>query len=202
MSATSNTAHEETEAPTSDETETEPAQRGDRTVERQDTDLSLDVIFEVLRNKRRRQALAYLKDNEGQATLSELAEHIAAIENDKTVQALNSSERKRVYVGLYQCHLPKMDDASVIEFDRDRGTVLLSSNADVLDDYIDDDTGERPWHWYYLSIAVAGTILFGIASLTGSIAGLAVTLFTAAIVGAFAACSLGHVYTKERDADA
>lgn len=202
MSATTDTAHEGTEAQRGDETEQGTAQRGDQTVEREDTELSLDVIFEVLRNKRRRQALAYLKENEGEATLSELAEHIAALENDKTVQALNSSERKRVYVGLYQCHLPKMDDASVIDFNRDRGTVLLSSNADILDDYIDDGSGERPWQWYYLSIAVVGTVVFGAATLSGAIAGLPVTLFTGALVAAFATCSLCHTYAKASDADA
>ncbi|MFB6358651.1 MAG: hypothetical protein ABEJ96_06540, partial [Thiohalorhabdaceae bacterium] len=54
------------------------------------------------------------------AELGDLAEHIASIENDKPEVALSSTERKRVYVALYQCHLPKMDDIGVIDFDEDR----------------------------------------------------------------------------------
>jgi DNA-binding transcriptional ArsR family regulator len=98
--------------------------------------LSKDVVFGLLSNERRRRALILLAEGPGETTLSELAEHIASIENDKPVAALASSERKRVYVGLYQAHLPKMADANVIDYDLARGTVELRSEADQLLDYL------------------------------------------------------------------
>lgn len=104
---------------------------------RDDTDgaqphLPKDVIFGLLSTKRRRYVLQYLADNGDHTTLSDLSEHIAARENDTEVDLITSQQRKRVYVGLYQCHLPKLDDADVIKFNRSRGIVKRRPNADLL----------------------------------------------------------------------
>jgi len=98
--------------------------------------LPLDTVFEILKNRRRRDILQYLWRHEGTANIGELAEHIAALENDIEVAALSSSQRKRVYIGLYQCHLPKMDDAGIVEFDKHRGTVELCEAASELTPYL------------------------------------------------------------------
>lgn len=106
--------------------------------------LSLDVVFELLRVSRRREVLWYLEENEGTARLDELAEHIAAKENDIELAELTSSQRKRVYIGLYQCHLPKMDDADVIDYDQARGTIELRQTAEQLYPYLALDPFEAP----------------------------------------------------------
>lgn len=100
--------------------------------------LSYDEIFDVLYNRRRREVLTYLRDHDGTATASDLAEYIAAKENDTTVKQLSSSTRKRVYVGLYQNHLPMMDETGVIDYDKNRGTVRLRDSARELEPYLDD----------------------------------------------------------------
>lgn len=87
--------------------------------------LPRDEIFEILRASRRREVLLYLDAHGGEATIGTLAEHVAARENDVDRSDLTTSQRKRVYVGLYQMHLPKMDGIGVIEWDKDRGTVRL-----------------------------------------------------------------------------
>ncbi len=126
--------------------------------------LSLDLVFEVLKNERRRRVLKYLIDNPETVSLSDLAEHIAAIENGKSETALSSQERKRVYVGLYQCHLPKMDDTDVIDFNGDRGTVALGANAEQLYPFLDaDDDQQRPWPKYYLGHTTLSLGLFAAA---------------------------------------
>ena len=94
-------------------------------------ELPLDVTFEILKNRRRRLVLDYLREADETVRIGELAEHIAAIENDIPVQQLNSQQRKRVYIGLYQCHLPKMDDAGVVDFNQDRGLVDLTDAGDT-----------------------------------------------------------------------
>jgi hypothetical protein len=125
--------------------ESVPAEEGDvqeaaeeQQVEKEETsnELSLDVMFEVLKNERRRFVLRHFDENEGPVALGDLAEHVAARENDKPVRELSSGERKRVYVGLYQCHLPKMDDAGIVDFNRNRGRIELGPNADLLDEYL------------------------------------------------------------------
>lgn len=104
-------------------------------------ELSKDVVFDILRNERRRRTLGFLRDV-GTTSLSDLAEHVAALENDKPVRDLTSSERKRVYVSLYQCHLQKMADAGVIDYDRSRGVVELRGPASQCFVYMDIEPGE------------------------------------------------------------
>lgn len=123
--------------------------------------LPLDQVFGILKNQRRRYVLQYLYDSDEQITLSEVAEQIAAWENDKDVRQISSSERKRVYVGLYQCHLPKMDGVDVVSFNKPRGIIEVGENADALYEYLDveDETAEPPWHIYSVALALSGAIV-------------------------------------------
>lgn len=98
--------------------------------------VEMDEIFGVLGNQRRRYALTYLNMTEGTLTVGELAERIAAWECEKEIAQLNSQERKRVYVSLYQCHLPKMAENSAISYDRDRGTVEPGERFDSFTHYL------------------------------------------------------------------
>jgi len=118
-------------------TQTESQQSSVPAPDLDETELSLSTTFELLKNRRRRETISYLLEHEGQSTLSDLAEHIAALENGIEVVQLSSDQRKRVYIGLYQCHLPKLDKAGVIDFDKNRGTVLLKESvADQLVPYL------------------------------------------------------------------
>lgn len=136
-----------------------------------ETPLPLDQVFTILKNERRRRVLEYLQETDGEVSLSDLAEEIAAEENDKDVAQISSSERKRVYVGLYQCHLPKMDSMGVISFNKSRGLVELGENVDVLYDYLDtaDEPLEKPWHLYSLWLSIAGAGALGAALVAGSV---------------------------------
>ncbi len=107
-------------------------------------ELARDTLFELLKNQRRRDALHYLKENDGWATLSDMAEHIAAKENDLPIEGINSKQRKRVYIGLYQCHLPKMAEAGVVEYDKNRGTIQLNDLAAQLYPYLDVEETAAP----------------------------------------------------------
>ena len=125
----------------------EPHEQSEQTTDEAEPEiqrLSLDVIFELLRVSRRREVLWYLEENEGTARLDELAEHIAAKENDIELEELTSSQRKRVYIGLYQCHLPKMDDSGVIDYDQARGTIELRRTAQQLYPYLALDPLDPP----------------------------------------------------------
>lgn len=105
----------------------------------EDVALTKNEIFTILKNPRRRETLKYLEANEGEADLSDLAEFIAARENDVEVQALSSKQRKRLYISLYQVHLPKMNDLEVLEFDKHRGTVELTEAGQLLFPYLHFD---------------------------------------------------------------
>lgn len=132
--------------------------------------LPLDVIFEVLKNERRRLVLEHLRRAEGSVTIGDLAEHIAAYENDITRAELNAQQRKRVYIGLYQCHLPKMDDADAVAFNQDRGIVELGESAPTLFEYLDSDSevadGGRLRQ--YTVFSVCGGLAFLFAQVSGA----------------------------------
>jgi hypothetical protein len=161
--------------------------------------LSKDVIFEVLKNRRRRDVLEYLQSTEGSVTLSELAERIAAWENDIPMSALNSTQRKRVYVALYQTHLPKMDDVGVIEYDSDRGTVELSENADLLRMYLTDDfRPEDPWYQRYMLLSLAGGGVLFVSQLGGVAALVSGAMLTLVVVAVFLVVSLFHMRDRRR----
>ncbi|USZ71719.1 DUF7344 domain-containing protein [Natronosalvus halobius] len=167
-----------------------------------DTDetLSKDVIFELLKNRRRREVLAYLLDAEETVTLGELAEQIAAWENDTDVNALSSDQRKRVYVALYQTHLPKMDDAGIVDYDQDRGLITLADNADLLVMYLDTDTHRRErWDRWYAAMSVVGAVVLS-AGLLGvpGISAIPLSALAGVIVAAFLTVSFVHVFVNHR----
>jgi hypothetical protein len=122
--------------------------------------LPLDAVFETLKNERRRITLEYLHEHDQPVEMGELAEHVAIEENDIDPQSLTSTERKRAYVGLYQCHLPKMDELGVVEFERSRGRIALGPNADQLDPYLAAPEDDRRWASHYLTLAAVSTTLF------------------------------------------
>lgn len=101
----------------------ENSPNGTEGTERDTDELPLDEVFGILKNRRRRYVLKYVAEADGQVSIGETAEQIAAWENDKPVEQITSSERKRVYVGLYQSHLPKMDGIGAVSFNKPRGII-------------------------------------------------------------------------------
>ena len=101
--------------------------------------VDLDQVFGVLQNRRRRDVLRHLAEESEGSRLGTLAERIAARECGKDVSQIDSQERKRVYVALYQCHLPKMADVGAITYDKARGTVECGPNFDLFQRYLPED---------------------------------------------------------------
>lgn len=120
--------------------------------------ISPDTAFEILTNPRRRYALSYLGSKSGRVSIGELAEAVAAWEQDTSVELVSSKERKSVYTSLYQTHLPKMADAGIIVYDRQRGQVRLSDTATELDRFVNPPSKTQNWSRYYLALALVGGV--------------------------------------------
>ncbi|WP_128476302.1 DUF7344 domain-containing protein [Halorussus pelagicus] len=164
--------------------------------EESESELSRDLVFDVLKNQRRRYALHYLRRADESVQLSELAEQVAAWENDIAVDAISAAERKRVYTALYQSHLPKLDDADIVDYNQNRGIVELSDAAGQLDVYLDLETRpDIPWCNWYLGLAVGGLGL-----LTGAWLGLPPfslvgdVLLATGVVAVYGAVAVAHTY--------
>jgi uncharacterized membrane protein len=115
--------------------------------------ISVETIFETLSSRRRRFVLHYLKQVDGQVTIRELSEVVTAWENHIDRDEVTPKQRKRVYTGLHQTHLPKMDRLGIVEYDTNRGTVSLTDHVSEFDIYLDvvpkDDI---PWSEFYLAL--------------------------------------------------
>ncbi|MFC7139045.1 hypothetical protein ACFQMA_04230 [Halosimplex aquaticum] len=173
---------EETEADADQAVPTEAAEEAE-TEEESSSQLPLDHVFEILKNERRRTVLHYLREHGGTVSLGELAEHVAAVENGTTVAQVTSNERKCVYVGLYQCHLPKMDDMDIVEFNQNRGRISLGPNAAQLFEYLEEsDEVDRPWPLYYGSLTAVGAVLLVASQLGAAAVGLTATVVSTVVL--------------------
>lgn len=100
--------------------------------------VSLDVALDAAGPDRRRRTIAELARHSHGAKLTNIAERVAAAEYGVRVSDLSSQERKRVYVSLYQTHVPKLVDLGLVEYDDDSGylatTPALRDVAQWLED--------------------------------------------------------------------
>lgn len=90
------------------------------------------ILYDLLKNRRRRYVIQILLEEDRPVQLSELAEQVASLENGIPIEELPAKERKRVYTALYQSHLRKMDDAGVLNFDPKSGIVEIDEDIDEL----------------------------------------------------------------------
>ena len=168
-----------------------------------------DAVFHLLQARRRRLVLRYLRGREGPVEMRDVAEQVAAWEHDTTLEALRSEERQRVYIALYQTHLPKLDEAGVIDYEQSRGVVNPTERIERLYEVLDfeggegadgaparDALGRRNRLDYYRGASLASTGLVT-AAWTGLIAlpGLAVATIVTALFALLAVGAGGHGVT-------
>ncbi|RQG99364.1 DUF7344 domain-containing protein [Natrarchaeobius oligotrophus] len=153
-----------------EQTEGGPDEENDRP--ESERELSEDEIFHLLQNERRRLVLRYLRDVDEAVRMRDVAEQVAAWEHETTVEELTSTQRQRVYIPLYQSHLSKLDEAGVIEYQKNRGIVERKPLADRVDQYLhvdpnddfgeEQESGETTRHDYYIvATAICYVALLG-----------------------------------------
>lgn len=124
---------------------------------RHDTGLDRTEIHRLLGNDRRRATIEVLRDKMGAVSLRTLSEAIAERETDQSPPPRNV--RESVYNSLHQTHLPKLAEQGIIEYDRDRKTILLGEEAREV--YIHMEVVSRygiTWADYYRSLGVLGLL--------------------------------------------
>ncbi|MFW6384520.1 MAG: DUF7344 domain-containing protein [Halodesulfurarchaeum sp.] len=127
--------------------------------------ITTDEIFFLLKNRRRRAVIEYLLEAGGRAQFDELVVAIAAREKEKDVKEITYKERKSVHTSLYQSHLPKLQSAGVVEYDRRSGSVTLTDAIEAIRPYLDVsaaheaqsptdglDRLDRPWKGAYVGL--------------------------------------------------
>lgn len=98
-------------------------------------DLSREDVFDALGHDRRRRVLDVLDEAGTALSLSDLARSVARREHaprhpmDETV--------KRVRISLYHRHVPKLEDAGLVDYDPDDRTVGLEAPVAGIPDRAD-----------------------------------------------------------------
>ena len=75
-------------------------------------------------------------------TLTELANRIGECESDK----LSTEDLRSIQLSLYHADLPMLENAGVVEFDEDEGTVHVARNFGTLIGFLENvEEADLPW---------------------------------------------------------
>jgi hypothetical protein len=161
--------------------------------------LSQDVVFDLLSSPRRRYVLYHLRQVDEPIELTTLAEQVAAWENETTIEDLTEQQRKRVYVSLYQTHVPKLDDAGVVAYDQDSGLVELTDGARQIDEYLVQPDRQVTWRRVYVLLGVLGAAILALTTLEVAVFAAVPEAVTAAVVVVlFLLVAVAHYLSERR----
>lgn len=89
------------------------------------TGLTIDTALHILSDARRRRLIDYLCTHDRNTSVRALSESLADEE---------ASDRKTLYIALYQNHLPALNEADIVDWDQRAGTVTATANCTALHD--------------------------------------------------------------------
>jgi Flp pilus assembly protein TadB len=162
--------------------------------------LSRDTVFDILSSPRRRYVLYYLRKEGGPVELTDLAAKLAEWEYDVSSEELTEQQRKRIYVSLYQTHVPRLASAGLIDYDSDSGLITLTDDVYQIDQFLPNSDGDEfPWHRLYLALAALGVVAFAVGVLDqGVFAAVPLVAVTVLVIVLFAAVAVAQYYSRLR----
>lgn len=86
-----------------------------------------DAVLESIANDQRRAVLAVLQSRDGTVSLSDLAPSVTA----RTCESAPKAAVDEVSVGLHHVALPALEDAGLVRYDGDEGTVAYRGHPDL-----------------------------------------------------------------------
>lgn len=116
-----------------------------------------DVVFDLLKNDRRRMVMSLLSEQAGSVTIGDIARTIAADEADETPAP--EKVYKSVYVSLQQTHLPKLAENGVVEYNRSTGTVAPGPNLEEVLVYVEPSSVRDVWQSEELVLGLVGLVV-------------------------------------------
>lgn len=159
----------------------------------EDSEVAKDTLFDLLSSPRRRFILYYLHEEEPNVTLQDLADAVGAWEYEKPADQLERQERKRVYVSLYQTHIPKLAESGIIDYDVDSGQIELTDQVNEFGPYLGWEDRPRPWQAIYVGAALMSGLFYLLVTFDISVFALVPEVVAGGIViGAFAGIAIWH----------
>lgn len=122
--------------------------------------LSRNELFDVLSQERRRCALYYLHQHSGTVELRDLVDYVTAWQYDQPLSELDADDRMCVYSALHQVHLPKLDEAGLIEYDTDKSEIRIEDELEYAQLYLEyDPESDISWSSFYVGLVGIGVVL-------------------------------------------
>lgn len=90
----------------------------------------IDTLFACLANHRRRLLIDCVSESSGPLLVERLVEQISARETEGSTGTPSDERRAEITIALLHNHLPRMDEAAVVEFDREASTVSEGADFD------------------------------------------------------------------------
>lgn len=88
--------------------------------------LSTDSLLEVVGDLRRRHVIECLRDN-GSMTVTDLADAVAVMEYEQPIGKVSEKAIDGVHLTLLHSHLPKLESAEAVVYDRSGDTVIAGA---------------------------------------------------------------------------
>lgn len=163
--------------------------------QRSTTELSQQKLYQLLSNQRRRFTIHYLQQHEQETDLSTLAETIARWEAGVDAETITHRQRKSVYTSLQQSHLPKLDDAGIVDFNRRASVVAPTDQLQTISIYTEVVSDrDIAWSKYYLTLS--GMMLLVVAAAQFNLGPFTLLPdLSAGVFGAVAVLISGTVHT-------
>lgn len=155
------------------------------TSDRGPTGLPRSTAYELLGNERRRHVVEYVATaGRRSIPMADVVDYVTERENDcyDGEEQYESNEWKSVYVSLRQAHLPKLDEADVIDFDNPRGEVSPGAHLEDVAAHLHcRPERQRLWSHVSLGLAAVGLGFAGLSAPGVGIVGADAPLSTAAL---------------------
>lgn len=97
----------------------------------------VSAIFTALESRRRRYALYCLRETDEAVTTERLAAEIAAMEREQAARELPEDVQQEIHIELVHNHLPTLNQANLIDYDRRSGDVRYQLPHPLLDKCLD-----------------------------------------------------------------
>lgn len=95
----------------------------------------LGEIFDAMTDRRRRYVLYYLQEEEI-AEIETLAAHVTAWEQNISVETVSDDDYSSVQIDLFHNHLPKLQAAALVEYDRRSLTVRYRAPSGLFNEIL------------------------------------------------------------------
>ncbi len=159
-------------------------------------------MFSLLRSSRRRWLLRTLDRCPSPLEFETLVDRLAAHEAGVGPSSVDRDDRAAVYASTHQTHLPTLEEAGVLEYDRAERTVSITDRGKWLARYTARAPGiGRQWDRLVLALAVSWFAAFVVIGALGTIS-ISDPRIAMACVGTFLLVSLGYLRDASRHARA